>query len=156
MTAAMLCQFIIAIFGVTSIWFANDPVESRRKWACILGILSAPAFLWAAWEVNQWANFATSVLCLACWVRGFRQYWLPKPKEAVPEQAPVEMVRYPWKRDTSFDFLLPGCPYCGVKPKELHGKNCPAIWTAQREQIVADAEDRIEAIHRSKHGNRTD
>lgn len=72
----MIAQTIIWLFGVTSIWLANDANEQRRKWACLLGLLSSPAFLWAAWEVKQWGNFAASMLCLFCWLRGFRQHWI--------------------------------------------------------------------------------
>ena len=41
----MIDQVFIGIFGLASIWLANDPREPVRRWACICGLLAQPFWL---------------------------------------------------------------------------------------------------------------
>ncbi len=72
----MIDQVFIGIFGLASIWLANDPREPVRRWACICGQLAQPFWLYASWQAEQWGIFALSFAYAAGWYRGFRLHWL--------------------------------------------------------------------------------
>jgi hypothetical protein len=68
-------QTIIAICGMASIWLANDPRESHRRWACVIGLVAQPFWMWATWQAAQWGIFALSFVYAAGWARGVRHHW---------------------------------------------------------------------------------
>lgn len=72
----MIAQIMIAVFGVAAVWLSQDERDSRRRWACVFGLLGQPAWFYAAWSTQQWGIFALCFLYTLCWLRGLRQYWL--------------------------------------------------------------------------------
>lgn len=73
----MIDQAIIAVCGVASIWLANDPRESRRRWAAPIGLVAQPFWMYATFVAEQWGIFALSFVYAAGWARGVRHHWLP-------------------------------------------------------------------------------
>lgn len=69
-------QIAIALLGTTAVWLSQDERDSRRRWACIFGLLSQPFWFWSAWHAQQWGIFALCFIYAACWVRGVRTYWM--------------------------------------------------------------------------------
>lgn len=115
----MIAQAIIALFGVTAVWLSQDKSEHRRKYACLFGLASQPAWFYAAWEAQQWGIFALCFLYAFCWLKGFRQYWMDgRGIRFKPKQEAVTMVRYPWKRDATHDDLAANIPAQSVIPAE--------------------------------------
>ncbi len=73
----MLEQCVIAICGIASIWLSQDPRHDWRKWACIIGLIAQPFWLYATWKAEQWGIFALTFVYAAGWMRGIRTYWVP-------------------------------------------------------------------------------
>lgn len=69
-------QIAIGIFGVTAIFLSQSALESRRRWACILGLCAQPAWFYAAWHASQWGIFGLSFLYTASWLKGFYTHWI--------------------------------------------------------------------------------
>jgi hypothetical protein len=69
-------QAIIAVCGVSSIWLANDPVASRRRWACVIGLAAQPAWMYSSYTAGQWGIFALSFVYAAGWMRGIWHSWV--------------------------------------------------------------------------------
>lgn len=72
----MIEQIGIAVTGVTAVWLTQDPRESRRRWACIFGLLGQPFWFYSAYVAEQWGIFALCFLYALSWARGFRTQWL--------------------------------------------------------------------------------
>lgn len=72
----MIEQLFIAVFGVASIWLANDPRQSYRRWGCVAGLIAQPFWFYTAWKAQQWGVFALAVFYTAGWIRGIRTNWL--------------------------------------------------------------------------------
>lgn len=72
----MIEQTIIAMCGIASIWLANDPTESRRRWAPIIGLVAQPFWMYATFSAEQWGIFALSFVYAAGWARGVRHHWM--------------------------------------------------------------------------------
>jgi hypothetical protein len=75
----MLDQVVIAACGVTTVYLSQDHRAGARKWACIVGMVAQPFWLYAAWTAEQWGIFLLSIVYFAGWARGFRNFWLRKP-----------------------------------------------------------------------------
>jgi len=71
----MIEQLGIALFGVTAVFLSQDARESRRRWACIAGLLGQPFWFYATWKAGQWGMFALCFLYAFSWARGLRTYW---------------------------------------------------------------------------------
>ncbi len=73
---ADLVQVIIMVTGVISIYFAMDEKEHYRKWACIIGLLGQPFWLYITFSSEQWGMFFVSVAATYSWGRGIKTYRL--------------------------------------------------------------------------------
>jgi hypothetical protein len=71
-----LDQIGIAFSGVIAVWLTQDKRESRRRWACIFGMLGQPFWFYAAWKAEQWGIFALCTLYTYAWARGLWAHWL--------------------------------------------------------------------------------
>lgn len=71
----MIEQLGIAIFGVTAVFLSQDARESRRRWACIAGLLGQPFWFYATWKAGQFGMFALCFVYAFSWARGLRTYW---------------------------------------------------------------------------------
>lgn len=65
-----MIETIIAICGMASIWLANDPREPRQRWACIIGLIAQPFWMYETFIAGQWGIFALSFVYAAGWARG--------------------------------------------------------------------------------------
>lgn len=74
----MIEQAVIAVFGVLAIFLSQDKLESRRRWACVCGLLAQPAWFYTTWHAGQWGIFAMSFLYTYSWARGVRTYWIKR------------------------------------------------------------------------------
>lgn len=72
----MIEQIVIALCGAASIWLANDPHVARRRWACIIGLVAQPFWMYATFIAGQWGIFALSFVYAAGWLRGVWHYWI--------------------------------------------------------------------------------
>ena len=72
----MIDQLFIGVFGVASIWLANDPRPNYRRWACVFGLIAQPAWFWSAWQAQQFGIFVLAFFYTAGWIRGIRTNWL--------------------------------------------------------------------------------
>lgn len=75
----MIAQLGIALFGVAAIWLSQDALESRRRWASVLGLAGQPFWFWATFSAQQWGMFALCFLYSWSWFKGFRLHWMGKP-----------------------------------------------------------------------------
>lgn len=74
----MIDQIAIAVCGITTVYLSQDHRPEARKWACIVGMVAQPFWMYATWEAQQWGMFLLSIVYLAGWARGFRNFWLRK------------------------------------------------------------------------------
>lgn len=72
----MIEQTVIALFSVAAIWLSQDARWTRRRWACVLGLIAQPAWFYATWKAEQWGIFALCFVYAGCWARGFMTYWV--------------------------------------------------------------------------------
>ena len=76
MTIEILSQIMIGLFGVTAVFFSQQKEESKRKWACIFGLLSQPFWFYSMYVSDQWGVFLLSFVYTISWLIGFKNYWL--------------------------------------------------------------------------------
>ncbi len=72
----MIEQIAIAFTGVIAIWLSQDDKESRRKFACIFGLIGQPFWFYSAWQSEQWGIFALCFLYTYSWAKGFKNNWM--------------------------------------------------------------------------------
>lgn len=72
----MIEQTFITVTGVVSIYLANDPNDSARRWAPIFGLAGQPAWLYSSYHAGQWGIFMLSIVYTIVWARGFQHHWL--------------------------------------------------------------------------------
>lgn len=72
-------QIVIAIFGVSAVWLSQDSRDKFRRFAPICGLISQPAWFFAAYTAHQWGILALTALYSAAWAKGFIHYWIRKP-----------------------------------------------------------------------------
>jgi len=86
-------QIGIAFSGLCAVWLTQDKRESRRRWACICGMLGQPFWLYASWKGGQWGIFALCPLYAYAWARGVWTHWLSPYVEARRRPAQAEAMR---------------------------------------------------------------
>lgn len=72
----MTAQIFIAIFGVSAVWLSQSANETQRKWSPVLGLLGQPFWFWTTYTHGQYGMFALCFLYAACYLRGYRQFWM--------------------------------------------------------------------------------
>lgn len=75
-------QIAIALLGVLAVWLSQARSTGVRRWACILGLLGQPLWLYASWKAGQWALFAVAVLLSLAWIRGLWVHWIAARQQA--------------------------------------------------------------------------
>ena len=71
-------QLVIAFTGVVAIWLSQDARESRRKYACIFGLIGQPFWIYSAYVSGMWGIFILSFFYTFAWYKGFKANWLSK------------------------------------------------------------------------------
>lgn len=69
-------QIAIALFGACAAWLSQARSLNARRWACVLGLLGQPFWLYAFWYTRQWGLLVIAAVYLAAWLRGLWVYWL--------------------------------------------------------------------------------
>lgn len=72
----MICQIVIALCGIASVWLSQSPAESSRRWAPVIGLVGQPAWLISSYDAAQWGIFVLSIVYAIGWARGIRTYWI--------------------------------------------------------------------------------
>lgn len=70
-----MIQIAIAIFGITSIWFAMGNNPRLRKWAPIIGLSGQPFWFLATIPTQQWGMVALTCAYTAVYVHGAVLQW---------------------------------------------------------------------------------
>lgn len=68
-------QLFIAIFGLTSIYFAMGHNPKQRKWAPVIGLAGQPFWAYFAWQSNGWGLGALVLAYTAVYINGIRVQW---------------------------------------------------------------------------------
>lgn len=76
----MIDQIAIGVCGVASVWLSQDERLSRRRFACIFGLLAQPFWFIATWKAQQYGIFALCALYTFSWLRGFFVHWVWRVK----------------------------------------------------------------------------
>lgn len=71
----MIEQLAILFTGVAAIWLSQDKLETRRKFAPVLGLLSQPFWFYSAYKAEQWGIVAMCFLYSWAWAKGIKTYW---------------------------------------------------------------------------------
>lgn len=69
-------QIAIAILGVWAIFLSQDHRHSRRKWACVFGLLGQPFWFIATVKAEQWGIVVLCGFYTLAWARGVKTNWL--------------------------------------------------------------------------------
>jgi len=60
-------QLVIGLCGFASVYLSQDKLESRRRWACIFGLVAQPFWFLSAYQAQQWGILALSFVYAAGW-----------------------------------------------------------------------------------------
>ena len=69
-------QIAIALTGVVAIWLSQDEEESKRKYACIFGLIGQPFWFYSAYIAEQWGIFVLCFFYSYAWYKGFKLNWM--------------------------------------------------------------------------------
>lgn len=72
----MFAQLFIGLFGVAAVFLSQDPRDSRRRFACLLGLAAQPFWFYTTWHAHQWGIFMLSFFYTFSWARGFVAHWV--------------------------------------------------------------------------------
>lgn len=72
----MIDQVVIGVCGMTSVILSQDRRPQWRKWACIVGIVAQPFWLYASWTAQQWGIVLLTVVYTIAWLRGIHNFWI--------------------------------------------------------------------------------
>jgi hypothetical protein len=68
-------QLAIVVTGGIAIWLANDPRESWRKWASVVGLAGQPFWFFSLSGADQWGIMILAAIYTVAWARGFHASW---------------------------------------------------------------------------------
>lgn len=71
-------QWVIVILGTVTIWLTQRRELSWRRWACILGTLNQPFWLYSTWKAGQMGMFVMAIFTTLIWFQGIWTYWIAK------------------------------------------------------------------------------
>lgn len=69
-------QLMILNCGVTAVFLSQTGDDRLRRWACIFGLASQPAWFYTTWTHNQPGVFVVCFLYMLSWLNGVRTFWL--------------------------------------------------------------------------------
>lgn len=73
-----MIQFLLAFFGLLSLWMATGRSDRARRWAPVVGLLGQPAWLAFAVGAEAWGLFALSLAYTVVYLRGAWVQWHPE------------------------------------------------------------------------------
>lgn len=68
-------QFLMALFGLTSIYCAMGNNPRLRKFAPIIGLAGQPFWAWFAWQSDGWGLAVLVAAYTLVYIRGIRVQW---------------------------------------------------------------------------------
>ena len=71
-----MIQFLIAIFGLTSIYFAMGHNQRLRKWAPVIGLAGQPFWAYFAWQTGGWGLAALVLAYTLVYINAIRAHWM--------------------------------------------------------------------------------
>lgn len=74
-------QIWIATLGVMAIDFSQSKNTKLHPFASILGLLGQPFWFYMAYKTEAWGVGFLCCLYTKSWFKGFKKYWIDKPKE---------------------------------------------------------------------------
>tara|TARA_Y100000310_G_C20244643_1_gene606228 strand:- start:17 stop:292 length:276 start_codon:yes stop_codon:yes gene_type:complete len=69
-------QIIIFISGGLAVWMSQDRQIKYQRYACIVGLIGQPFWLYATFNNDQWGMFGLSIFYTIAWLKGVNTYWL--------------------------------------------------------------------------------
>lgn len=75
----MMIQFLIAAFGLTSIYFAMGHNPRLRRWAPIIGLMGQPFWAIFAWQSEGWGLAVLVAAYTLVYIEGIRMQWGRRP-----------------------------------------------------------------------------
>lgn len=69
-------QLGIALFGVTAVTLTQIGNKKLARWACIIGMISQPFWLYATHSAEQWGMFFVCILYTIAWGIGIFKQWV--------------------------------------------------------------------------------
>ena len=69
-------QSMIMLTGVLAAWINQDPRHRVRRWACLIGLVGQPFWLYANLRAAQWGMFVVTLGYTAAFLRGVHVSWL--------------------------------------------------------------------------------
>lgn len=70
-----IAQISILILGGAAIWLVGRRDRRVRRWGYVIGLISQPFWLYAAWKAQQWGILALSTWYLYAWADGIIENW---------------------------------------------------------------------------------
>ena len=70
-----MTQFLMAMFGLTSIYCAMSCHARLRKFAPIIGLAGQPCWFWFAWQSQAWGMGALVLAYTLVYIRGAWVQW---------------------------------------------------------------------------------
>lgn len=75
----MIDQLVIGTCGVATVFLSQSKDVAVQRWACVVGLVAQPAWMWSAWHAGQWAIVGLTFVYTLGWLRGVRNFWWRAP-----------------------------------------------------------------------------
>jgi len=76
-------QIMIAITGCLAIYLTQQNKAEPKRYACIVGLLGQPFWIYVTFTTAQWEMFTSSILyTLACFV-GYKNNWIKRKERMI-------------------------------------------------------------------------
>lgn len=72
----MIDQLVIAVCGVGSIFLSQSREAGPRRYACLVGIVAQPFWMYATWTAGQWGLLLLTGFYTLAWCKGIWTHWL--------------------------------------------------------------------------------
>ncbi len=71
-------QVMLGILGITAIRLTQHPNVEYQKYACVVGLLGQPFWLYATYSKDLWIMFLICCLYTHAWWKGFERWHLKR------------------------------------------------------------------------------
>jgi hypothetical protein len=72
----MLDQLVIAVCGIGSVMLSQSRSASRRRYACLVGIVAQPFWMFTTATAGQWGLLVLTFVYTAAWGKGIWTHWI--------------------------------------------------------------------------------
>jgi hypothetical protein len=74
-----IIQACILILGGAAIWMVGRRDLRVRRWGYVVGLISQPFWIYAAYQAGQWGVATLSMFYCYAWLDGIIEHWREKP-----------------------------------------------------------------------------